>query len=376
MSGILALTPSSEPVRFPDCNVIMEDRVPAERIKVVIASPFEPELVHRMEAVAPDRVDIVFRPDLLPPATYIADHDGPADFTRSPEDQQTWLDILRSADVLFCVPREAKSDILTLCPNLKWLQGTSAGMGQPAQRLGIIDSDVLVTTASGVHGGALSEFVFLALLSQSRSQAVMAERQRNHHWQRFTADELSGKTMVIIGAGRIGSQIMRVASAFDMRVIAVGRTGGPERADALGIDRFVTSDRLDEVLPEADVVVIVTPHTSGTDHLIGAAQFDRMKRGVTFINIGRGAVVDEAAMIERLQDGRIGYAALDVFQTEPLPVDSPLWDLPNVLVSPHCSANAPRENERITDIFVRNLQLFVDGRIDEMSPVLDKQQLY
>jgi phosphoglycerate dehydrogenase-like enzyme len=329
-----------------------------------------------MREVSADKVEIVFRPDLLPPATYVADHDGPADFKRSESDQAEWLNVLRSADVLFSLPREAKSNIFEICPNLKWLQGTSAGMGQPAQRLGIIESDVIVTTASGVHGGALSEFVFLALLSQSRHQGWMAEKQRNRTWQRFTGDELAGKTLLIVGVGRIGSQIIRVAKAFDMRVIAVGRSGGPERAVELYADRFITSDRLDEVLPEADAVVIITPHTAGTDHLIGAVQFDLMKAGVTFINIGRGAVIDESAMIERLQSGRIGFAALDVFQTEPLPSSSPLWDLPNVLISPHCSANAPRENERITDIFVRNLELFADGKIAEMSPVLDKTQLY
>jgi phosphoglycerate dehydrogenase-like enzyme len=101
-----------------------------------------------------------------------------------------------------------------------------------------------------------------------------------------------------------------------------------------------------------------------------------MKPGVWFVNIGRGAIVDEPVMIERLRDGHIGFAALDVFQQEPLPADSPLWDMPNVLISPHCSAHAPRENERITDIFIRNLPLFLDGRYAEMSPVLDKTRLY
>jgi phosphoglycerate dehydrogenase-like enzyme len=101
-----------------------------------------------------------------------------------------------------------------------------------------------------------------------------------------------------------------------------------------------------------------------------------MKPGVWFVNIGRGAFVDVAAMIERIGDGRIGFAALDVFREEPLPADSPLWDMPNVLISPHCSSNAPRENERITDIFIRNLPQFLDGRYDEMSPLLDKTQLY
>lgn len=345
-------------------------------VTVVIASPLEEEHVDRMRQVSPDQVNIIHATDLLPPARYIADHDGPPDFSRSPADQDRWLSILRRADVLFSLPREAKSNLLDLCPNLKWLQGTSAGMGQPAERLGLIDTEVIVTTASGVHGGALTEFVFAALLSRTRDLPKMARQQAAHQWERFTGDELAGKHIVVVGVGRIGGQVIRVAKAFDMTVTAVGRSGGPERAKALQVDRYVPSTELRSVLPDADVVVIVTPHTGATDRLIGEVEFDLMKTGATFINIGRGAVVDEPAMIERITDGRIGFAALDVFAVEPLPADSPLWDLPNVLVSPHCSSNAPRENERITDIFIRNLRLFLDGRADEMSPLLDKQQLY
>jgi phosphoglycerate dehydrogenase-like enzyme len=286
------------------------------------------------------------------------------------------MEILAGADVLFCLPREATTDLRAICPRVKWLQGTSAGMGQPAVRLGLIDSDVIVTTASGVHAGPLSEFVFAALLGRSRTLGLLAERQRAHHWERFTADELAGKTMTIVGPGRIGRRIARVARAFDMQVTAVGRTGGGERASTIGVDRYLTTNHLREALAGADVVVISTPHTGQTDHLVGAAEFDAMKPGVWFVNIGRGAIVDEAAMIERIGDGRIGFAALDVFREEPLPADSPLWDMPNVLISPHCSSNAPRENERITDIFIRNLPQFLDGRYDEMSPLLDKTQLY
>jgi len=354
----------------------VEESVGLDRTTIVIGSPLEAEHVARIAAIAPDRVEVNYEPELLPPARYIADHDGPADWGRSEADQRRWMEILASADVLFCLPREAKADLLAICPQLKWLQGTSAGMGQPAQRLGLIDSDVIVTTASGVHAGALSEFVFAALRSRTRELDRMAQWQRDHHWERFTGGELAGKAMTIIGPGRIGRQIARVARAFDMRVTAVGRTGGPERATALGVDQYPPIDRLREALHTVDVVVIVTPHTGGTERLIGTREFDAMKPGVWFINIGRGAVVDEQEMVTRIRDGRVGFAALDVFQQEPLPPDSPLWDLPNTLISPHCSANAPRENERITDIFIRNLPLFLDGRYDEMSPVLDKTQLY
>ena len=354
----------------------MEEHVVSDRTTIVIGSPLEAEHAARIAAVAPDRVELIYEPELVPPARYIADHDGPVEWARSEADQRRWMEILASADVLFCLPREAKTDLLAISPKLKWLQGTSAGMGQPAQRLGLIDSDVIVTTASGVHAGALSEFVFAALLSRTRELDRMARWQRDHHWERFTGDELAGKAMTIIGPGRIGRQIARVARAFDMSVTAVGRTGGPERAAVIGVDQYLPINQLREALQTADVVVIVTPHTGGTEQLIGAAEFNAMKPGVWFINIGRGAVIDEQEMIARIRDGRIGFAALDVFQQEPLPPNSQLWDLPNTLISPHCSANAPRENERITDIFIRNLPLFLDGRYDEMSPVLDKTQMY
>jgi phosphoglycerate dehydrogenase-like enzyme len=350
--------------------------VTAPKPTIVIASPYEPECVERIVATAGDRATVLYDPNLLPPAMYPADHDGPADFRRLPPDQDRWLALLRQADILFGLPREAKTDLLALCPNLKWLQGTSAGMGQPAQRLGLLEADVIVTTASGTHAGPLAEFVFAALLSWTRHLDQLRAWQEDHHWQRFTAGELAGKCLTVIGPGRIGRQIIRVARAFDMQVIAVGRAADPDRKEALGVDRYVTTGELHKVLPATDILAIAAPHTGETDHLIGKAEFDLMRAGVWFINIGRGAVVDEPEMIARLQSGQIAHAALDVFAVEPLPEDSPLWDMDNVIVSPHCSANAPRENERILEIFLANLNLYLDGRAAEMTPVLDKTRLY
>ena len=343
---------------------------------ILVASPFETEYVDRMRAVVGDRANIIHALDLLPTAMYLADHDGPEDFVRTLADQKRWLDLLASADVLFGTPREAKSDILALCPNLKWMQGTSAGMGKAAERFGLVGTDVILTSASGTHAGPLAEFVFAALLNWSRHLQQLRSWQQDHHWQRFTASELAGKTMVLVGPGRIGRKIIATAKTFDMHVIAVGRERNPDRASALGSDSYVSVDQLSDVLPVADVVVIAAPHTGETDHLIGKPEFALLKSGVWFINIGRGAIVDEPELIRRLASGQIAHAALDVFAVEPLPIDSPLWDMENVIVSPHCSANAPRENERITDIFIQNLPLFLDGKFDQMSPRIDYRRLY
>jgi phosphoglycerate dehydrogenase-like enzyme len=161
-----------------------------------------------------------------------------------------------------------------------------------------------------------------------------------------------------------------------MHTIAVGarvegdRTAGPE------FDELSGRAGLHAALGRSDFVVLSTPHTPDTENLIDAAAIAAMKPGIVLVNIARGIVIDEDAMIEALRSGHIAYAGLDVFRTEPLPGDSPLWDMPNVLVAPHSASTAWSENQRITDIFVRNIPLFLDGRFDEMSPVLDKRRGY
>ncbi|HRA48712.1 MAG TPA: D-2-hydroxyacid dehydrogenase, partial [Thermomicrobiales bacterium] len=317
----------------------------APKPTIVVASPYEAEYIDVIQAAAGERVTVIYATDLLPPSTYPADHDGPDDFKRSPKDQARWLETLAKADILFGTPKEAKSDLLALCPRLRWMQGTSAGMGKPAERMGLTNTDVIVTTASGTHARPLAEFVFAAMLSWSRHLDQLRTWQEDHHWQRFTAGELAGKRLTLIGPGRIGQQIIRTAQVFGMQVSAVGRAVDPNRAAVLGVDRYEPASNLRALLPETDVLIIASPHTSETDHLIGKEEFALLPRGAWFINIGRGAVVDETELIARLLAGHIAHAALDVFAVEPLPTESPLWDMDNVIISPHCSANAPRENE-------------------------------
>ena len=350
----------------------------AGRPLVLVASPFEEALVEQAQAVAGDRAEIVHRPDLLPPMRYAADHDGEQGWARTPERQAEWDALLASADALLGLPREAETagSLEAVCPRVRWVQGTSAGMGQTVRRLGMDGTDVIVTTASGVHAGPLAEFVFAVLLGRAKRLDDLATWQAERRWQRFTGDELAGKTLAIVGPGRIGSRIARVARAFDMQVWALGRRYDPAREAELGLDRLFPAEGLHEMLAGADFVVLIAPHTGETEELIGRAEIAAMRTGATLINIGRGAVVDEVAMLDALRSGHIGFAALDVFREEPLPVDSPLWALPNVLISPHCSANAPTENARITEILVHNLDRFLDGRLDEMTPVLDKRRLY
>lgn len=345
-------------------------------LTIVIATPLEQEHVDRIAAVAPDRTRVIFRPDLLPPMTYESDHTGPAGWMRSDEDEAEFRALLKEADVLWDFYRAEDAGPLEISPKLKWVQTSSAGVGQMVRRLGLTESELIVTTASGVHGQPLTEFVFAALLYHVKSFPTLLRDQRAHHWQRLSTGSLKGMKLALIGPGRIGKETARIAKAFGMEVTAMARTNTPERAAELGVDRMVGSESLHELLGWADCIVLATPHTDETEQLINRAAIDAIKPGAILVNIARGAVIDEPAMIETLQTGKIGFAALDVVAVEPLPVDSPLWDMPNVLISPHSASTATGENGLITDIFVNNLRCFLDGRFGDMTPILDKARLY
>jgi len=347
-----------------------------EKTVVMIATPLEPEHAERISTIDPGRVELIYRPDLMPPVRYIADHNGISGWTRTDEQASEWLALLNRAEVLWDFASVGNLGPFDLSPRLKWVQTSSAGVGQMVRRLGVAESGLLVTTASGVHAEPLTEFVFAILLFHEKRFAKLQSLQRKKTWDRFCGGELTGKTIAIIGPGRIGREIARIAHAFGMTVHAMPRTYRPDRAAELGVDAVFPGERLHELLAGADYVVLCTPHTPETEGLIGREEIAAMKPGVVLINIARGIVIDEEAMIEALRDGKIAFAGLDVFRTEPLPADSPLWELPNVLINPHSASTAYSENRKVTDIFCRNLALYLDGRIAEMSPVLDKQRLY
>jgi phosphoglycerate dehydrogenase-like enzyme len=174
----------------------------------------------------------------------------------------------------------------------------------------------------------------------------------------------------------MGSRVAALGKAFEMRVVATGREGGPECAATLGIDAYFPPAQLHAMLAEADALVITVPHTAETERMFDTAAFSALKPGAAFVNIGRGQVVDEPALVEALRSGRVAFAGLDVMEIEPLPVGSPLWDMPNVLISPHSSSVVPALHARVTDLFCQNLRCYLDGRIDEMRNILDRAKLY
>lgn len=347
-------------------------------LNVFITSPLEAEHVERMRAVSPERVTIHYEPDLLPPTRYVADHNGVEDFQRDARQQARWSGHLTHAHILWDFPPVATDGpgIFELVPNLQWVQTTSAGVGPRVKALGLDESDVIITTASGVHAEPLAEFAFLAMLMHVKELARIQRDQQRRHWERFCSDELAGKTLAIVGPGRIGRQVAKIGRAFGMRVVAMGSRGGEERLAELGVDALFGRDRLHEMLGAADVVVLSCPHTPETEGMIDRAAFEAMKPGVILVNIARGPVLVESELVRALESGPVAFAALDVFTTEPLPDDSPFWGMENVLVSPHSGSTSTSENGKITDIFCHNLRCFLDGRLDEMRNVLDKTRLY
>ena len=344
------------------------------RPTVLIASYLEPEHVERIRGVDP-RLDVVYEPGLLRRPRYAADHTG-APVARSPEDEARWRSLLGRADVLFDFDYTNDAELPELCPRVRWIQATSAGIGPFVKRRGYDKRmpRTVFTTASGVHARPLAEFCALAMLAFSRGLFTMLEAQRRQHWERFAGTDLLGKAVVIYGHGSIGEEVARASRALGMRTIGVKRSVQGQDPEALQVDELHPASGLRALLPRADFLVLAAPHTPETEGAIGRTELALLPAGAVLVNVGRGALVDEGALVEALRSGHLGGAALDVFQEEPLPKESPLWTMPNVLVSPHSASTSDRENARLTDLFCRNLRRFLAG--EPLENVLDPDRLY
>ncbi|HTT33657.1 MAG TPA: D-2-hydroxyacid dehydrogenase [Methylomirabilota bacterium] len=248
---------------------------------------------------------------------------------------------------------------------LKWIHSTAAGVAQ-LMYSELRDSGILVTNPSGIFSVPMAEHTMGLLVALARNFPDSVRQQDRAHWsqqdlwdkpQHLT--ELNGQVLLIVGYGSIGREVAKRAKGFDLRVWGVTRSG---EGDGAHVERMFSVAQLKEVLPEADYVLICAPETAETKHLIGAAEIAKMKRGARLINVGRGSLLDEAAMIRALDSGTLGGAALDVAQTEPLPPDSPLWHAPNLLITPHTSAVSDRLWIRQTDLLLELLARWFDGR--------------
>jgi phosphoglycerate dehydrogenase-like enzyme len=346
-------------------------------VTIFISSPLSPQYVEAIRAVDPHRLEVIYDPDLYPPIRYIADHKGKP-FARTPGQQQRWREHLSRAEVLWDFPPNDPdgSGGLAYAPKVKWIQGMSTGIGQKVKLLGLEDSPIICTTARGIHSGPIAEFAFLGMLIHIRGLRHLEREQKAHRWAAYCTDELAGKTLAIIGAGEMAKKVAALGRAFGMHLLAMGRRYAPERAAELGVDEFYPRHRLHEMLAKADALVMTVPQTPETENMVNRVALAALKPGSVFVNIGRGQAVDEQALVDALKSGHIAFATLDVFAVEPLPASSPLWDMPNVLISPHSASAMPTENERLVELFSHNLRCYLDGRLGDMRNILDKKRLY
>lgn len=341
---------------------------------VVVASYFEEEYVRRMREVD-ERLRVLYREDLVPPPRWPGDHAGAEEWERTPEGEEAFLQMLGEAEVLYDFPRGHVEDLVEVAPKLRWVQGSMAGAGEVAEKAGLGETDVVVTTASGVYSGPLAEFALMAMLQHAKELDRLRREKAGRVWRQGATKTLERKTLCVVGMGSIGRAIAERARPFGMRVVGIKRTVREDDQAWDYADELYPTAELHSALGEADYVAVTLPGTPETRRLIDAEAMGTMRQGAYFVNVGRGAVVDEAALVEALQGGHLSGAALDVFEVEPLPEESPLWGLDNVIISAHTTDVVPDLiNVAQTDLFCENLRRYLSG--EDLINVLDKRLLY
>ena len=278
---------------------------------------------------------------------------------------------LEEADVLL-VSGFWQNELLDVAPRLRFIQSIGAGIDQ-------FDLDALrqrgirLATASGVNSNAVSEHAMALILAFTRHIHTGRDRQQRHQWRGMIGDlalredELGGKNLLIVGLGKIGSRLAKLAKAFDMQVLATKRNPATAAGAA---DSVHLPEELPALLPQADFVALTCPLTPATEKVIDAAAFAQMKESAYLINVARGGCVDEPAMLAAIQSGAIAGAGIDHFWEEPLPQDSPFWDLENVLITPHTGGETRMYEENLIDILLENLDRLWRGEAELLNQVL------
>jgi phosphoglycerate dehydrogenase-like enzyme len=347
-----------------------------ERLRVAVVTPLSAELCALVERLEP-RVEMLFEPELLPPERYPADHHGDPAFTRGPEQERRFDGIIAEADALYGLPGEDPAALrraVAANPRLRWVHTMAAGGGAQVKAAGLTEEQlarVTFTTSAGVHAGPLAEYALFGLLAGAKNlPRLQADAARRTWPPRWLMGQLREQTVLVVGLGGIGREVARLLAALGTRVIGTSRRGEPVD----GVAELVHPSELAAVVGRVDGIVVTLPATAATDKLVSAEVLAAVRPGTTLVNVGRGTVVDEDALVAALRDGRIGFAALDVFAVEPLDPASPLWDLPNVLISPHNATLTPAEGRRIAELFADNAGRLLDGR--PLRNVVDTVEFY
>ncbi len=273
--------------------------------------------------------------------------------------QESLDNLLAQSEVIFgrmALPE----NLIQRAPRLKWVHLQGAGI-DAYKSTGIFDSNLIISNGRGTMAIPIAEHVLAFIFALAKNFHRLLSNKQSKRWDRFIGMDIEQKTVGIIGLGAVGSQVARLAKGVGMRVLATKRTVGEGDKEMFDVDELLTPDGLHHVLSLSDFVVISAPLTSETTGIIGKEELRRMKPSAYLINIGRGRIVDEAALIEALKEGWISGAGLDVFNTEPLPPESELWQLPNVIISCHMAAFTEKGIEQNVNLFCENLRRYVAG---------------
>jgi phosphoglycerate dehydrogenase-like enzyme len=280
-------------------------------------------------------------------------------------------------DVDFLLASRFPHAVVNAASRLRWVHTTGAGVDQLLPLDGL-RQDVVLTNSSGIHSDKAAEFVQMGLLMLNAQIPAVFSAQREHHWDARLTRPIRDKTVLVIGFGDLGLAACRASRALGLRVIALNRSGRVP-AEAAGnlsdlADRLAPVTQLDEYLPGADFVVLTAPSTPTTRHILSAERLAGMRQGAGIINISRAALIDYAALFERLRSGACGGAILDVFDPEPLLADNMAWDVPGLVITPHISCDVPDYNQRVLDLWFSNFAKLLGG--EPMVNVVDRQLGY
>ena len=274
------------------------------------------------------------------------------------------------ADAVVAMSRVLPDAVLARFTNLRWIQALTTGT-DGFWTLKNLAPEVLITSVRGIHGAAVSEMVFTYMLTLSRDLPGLLEQQRQHTWKKRPQLLLHGKTAAIIGTGVIAEALAARCKAFGMQTIGVSAS---PRAIA-GFDQVLGRDSLTAVAAQADYLIAIVQLDAGTRNLVSADVIRAMRKSSYLINISRGGVCDEAALLQALKSGAIAGAALDVFSVEPLPADSPLWDAPNLFITPHLGGESDNYLELVVPILERNITCLLEGRTADMTNLVQRPAL-
>jgi phosphoglycerate dehydrogenase-like enzyme len=355
----------------------------AQKVRVAVVLPVTPAMLESIRGVS-DRLDVTYlsamqrlmyrkgRP-LWP------GYNEPAPPGDETEEQAKAVveEVLGETEILLSNP-VVPGDILQRAPRLKWVQLTSAGADRLMDSELVRSGRAFVTTASGIHAVPIGEYVIGAMLAFAKGLPRAFRGQQDNAWRPYLPTELEGATVGILGLGAIGRHVAKLAMGFGMRVLATRRSqtkraSGAEAGEQ-SVDEMFPPGEITALLAECDYVVVAVPLTAESRHLVGEAELRAMKPNAVIVNIARGPVVDQPALIHALKAGAIGGAALDVTDPEPLPPDSELWSLDNVMITPHVSGGTPKYMDRAIELFCDNLRRYLAG--EPLRNIVDPNRGY